>query len=96
MYEFKTKREPFARGFLSCDSENKSKRCAAGMIQTAKDMDLKIDLKLGLCYAEMDTFLNVFYNFCGLFEWDDNLNKLIAKYPEERILEVLRDEINQM
>ena len=65
MYNFKTKKEPFARGFLNCDSENKSKRCAAGMIQAAKDMDLQLDLNLGLCYADMK--FGTRYNYCGLF-----------------------------
>ena len=82
MYNFKTKKEPFARGFLNCDSENKSKRCAAGMIQAAKDMDLQLDLNLGLCYADMK--FGTRYNYCGLFCFDNRYDSLIEKYPEEK------------
>jgi len=84
MYEFKTKKEPFARGFLTCESDNISKKCAAGMVQAAKEMNLKIDKKLGLCYGEMASFLGVFYNFCGIFMWDGRIDDLIKSCPEDK------------
>ncbi len=52
------------------------------MIQAAKEMDLKINLKLGLCHPGLPG--SVFYNFCGLFGWFDNFDDIIEKYPEEK------------
>ncbi|MBR6558920.1 MAG: hypothetical protein IKT70_07910 [Clostridia bacterium] len=82
MYNFKTKREPFARGFLNCESENKSKRCAAGAVLAAKEMDLRLDLKLGLCYGNIDG--GATYNFCGLHCSESHFKRLAEKYPEEK------------
>ncbi|MBR6558921.1 MAG: hypothetical protein IKT70_07915 [Clostridia bacterium] len=82
MYNFKIKREPFGRGFLNCESDNISKKCAAGMVQAAKDMDLKIDTGLGLCYAKID--LGAHYDHDGLGIWERLFDNLIKEYPEER------------
>ena len=51
MYEFKTKREPFGRGYINSDAEYIGKKLAAGYVQMAKEMDISIDTELGTCNA---------------------------------------------
>ena len=90
MYEFKTKREPFARGFLSCESDNVSKKCAAGMLAAAKEMELRIDTRLGLCQTKID--LGAYYDHDGLHIWRGHYDNLIERYPEEKEdLQYLKD-----
>ena len=82
MYEFKTKKEPFARGFLNCESENLSKKTAAGMLLTAKERELDLDLELGLCYGNM--WYGTMYEFTGIHAWGDRYDELAERYPEEK------------
>jgi len=48
MYKFNTKAEPFARGFLSCESGDLTKKTASGHLLRAKEMGLQIDRDNGL------------------------------------------------
>ncbi|MBR5454052.1 MAG: hypothetical protein IKV54_08230 [Clostridia bacterium] len=80
MYDFKIKNEPFARGFLCCDSKNVTKKTGAGMLLSAKEMGLVIDLKLGLCYYEAP--IHLFCNFLGI-RWNYPYDELKEKNPEE-------------
>ena len=51
MYGFTTEFEPFAVGFLSCESENLSKKAASGLLRAAEKMNITVDPDLGLVYA---------------------------------------------
>ena len=60
------------------------------MIQAAREMELKLDSKLGLCYAKLD--LGAYYDHDGLHIWKGHFDKLSAEYPEEREeLQYLKD-----
>ncbi|MBQ7922852.1 MAG: DUF3029 family protein [Clostridia bacterium] len=59
-YEFKTKREPFARGFLNCESEYKGKRMAAGLLLASRECPFEFN-KDGLPYAYRNCIVN--YHF---------------------------------
>ena len=79
MYEFKIKDEPFARGFVLCESNNVTKKTGAGMLLAAKEMGIIIDLDLGLCYYEAPVHL--FCNFLGI-RWNYPYDELKEKYPD--------------
>ncbi|MBQ2826694.1 MAG: hypothetical protein IJF13_05675 [Clostridia bacterium] len=81
MYDFKTKREPFGRGFLNCESDNLTKKTGAGLLLAAKEAELSIDLELGLCYRDVPGKSS--FNFCGL-RLNSGYASLIEKYPEEK------------
>ena len=82
MYNFKTQKEPFTRGYINCESQNKSKKSAAGMLLAAKEDELYIDVKLGLCYKNSDPAS--YYGFTGLKVSCEDYEKLAEKYPEEK------------
>ena len=48
MYGFTTEFEPFAVGFLSCESENLSKKAASGLLRAAEKMNITVDPDLGI------------------------------------------------
>lgn len=51
MHQFKTHLEPFGRAFVSCKSNSKIKKTAAGLIGAAKEMPIDIDVKNGFAYT---------------------------------------------
>ena len=83
MYEFKTTLEPFARGFLNCESEVNAKRTAAGFLQAAKDCPVRIDPKTGLCNARMDCAISFSYG-SGVDLSNSGLKKLMNDNPEHK------------
>ena len=82
MYKFTTNLEPFARGFLSCQSEDKGVKTAAGILQAAKDAPLNIDLELGLVSGSIMGATG-FYFGNGVFMKDTEIDKLIAENPKD-------------
>ena len=83
MYEFKTKLEPFARGFLNCESELNAKRTAAGFLQSAKDSPIKIDPATGLCNARMSCHIKFSFG-SGITMSESRINRLIENNPEDK------------
>ena len=91
MYNFKTKLEPFGRGWVNCESDDLEKKSACGLLLWAKETkNLKIDADLGLCYAYMDGVTGVTNygpTYCG-----DSIQYLIAGNPDAAgELEHIRD-----
>ena len=80
MYNFKIKTEPFARGFLNCESTNVTKKTGAGMLLAAKEMGIIVDAELGLCYYESPEHL--FCNSLGI-RWNSPYDELKEQNPEE-------------
>ena len=52
MREFKTRLEPFGRGFANCDGKGAEYRVAAGIYNACKEIKLTVD-DLGLCYKRL-------------------------------------------
>jgi len=84
MREYKTKSEPFARGFLSCDSDSKTKKVGAGMLLAAKEAEISIDTELGLCYTQIPGKMS--FGYCGFrsFMKHGGIDSLIEKYPDDK------------
>ena len=94
MHEFKTKLEPFGRGWVSCESDNLEKKSACGLLQWAKETNnLKIDADLGLCYSFMDGatgVLNYGMTYCS----EGALDSLIKENPDDaEDLTVIKEEM---
>ncbi len=83
MYRFTTKLEPFARGFLSCESSDKGVKPAAGFLQAAKDAPLSIDLNSGLVSGFIMGATGFYYGN-GVFMDQREMEKLIEEHPEDR------------
>ena len=83
MYDFKTKLEPFARGFLNCESELNVKKTASGFLQSAKDSPLRIDPKTGLCNASMECHVNFSFG-SGVTMSERRINRLIENNPDDK------------
>lgn len=82
MHLFKTHLEPFGRGFLSCKSNSKIKKTAAGLLSAAREMPIEIDPQNGLAY----TFFNQatgLKNSASVFCQEDMLEELAARHPED-------------
>ena len=81
MYGFTTEFEPFAVGFLSCESENLSKKAASGLLRAAEKMNITVDPDLGLVYAFQG--MNCTLTFGGGITCnEDGLERLCEDYPE--------------
>ena len=81
MYCFTTEFEPFAVGFLSCESENLSKKAASGLLRAAEKMNITVDPDLGLVYAFQG--MNCTLTFGGGITCnEDGLERLREDYPE--------------
>ena len=81
MYGFTTEFEPFAVGFLSCESENLSKKAASGLLRAAEKMNITVDPDLGLVYAFQG--MNCTLTFGGGITCnEDGLERLREDYPE--------------
>ncbi len=81
MYCFTTEFEPFAVGFLSCESENLSKKAASGLLRAAEKMNITVDPDLGLVYAFQG--MNCTLTFGGGITCnEDGLERLCEDYPE--------------
>lgn len=83
MYRFTTKLEPFARGFLSCESSDKGVKTAAGFLQAAKEAPLKIDMNSGLVSGFIMGATGFSYGD-GVFMLDSEMDKLIKDNPEDK------------
>lgn len=83
MYEFKTKLEPFGRGFVNCESESKAVKIGAGLINCAKELPLNIDLQRGVCeFTVWDQAIN--FTFSHSVSCNSSLlNKIISENPED-------------
>ncbi|HHY83265.1 MAG TPA: hypothetical protein GX505_11425 [Clostridiales bacterium] len=82
MYNFTTKKEGFARAFLSCESESLAKKTACGLLGAAEAMPLSIDMKTGFPVA-LQSEAYVFEYGGGIACRQDVLDALIKNYPEE-------------
>ncbi|MBE6750756.1 MAG: hypothetical protein E7560_06300 [Ruminococcaceae bacterium] len=84
MFEFKTKLEPFGRGFVNCESENKAVKISAGLINCAKELPLNIDLNNGM--PEFNISSQAFsFSFGNSVTCNSGLlNEIIDKTPEEK------------
>ena len=90
MIEFKTKLEPFARGFINCESDYFGKKCAAGWVQQAKEGNIKINMRTGLCTIDNDSVL---FNYTGLWCFDE-LKDEFKDHPEDKEdLDIIAKEI---
>ena len=83
MYTFRTKLAPFSRAFLSCESDSKGKKIAAGVLGAAREMPLWIDSD-GLCAvsfweseASMSFSDNLGFNY-------DRIDRMIEENPDDR------------
>jgi hypothetical protein len=83
MREFKTKLEPFGRGWVNCESSDRDLRAASGYLLWAKETkNLTIDVDLGLCLVSMsDATGCTNYNpvYCNAGEMD----RLAKEHPED-------------
>ena len=84
MRNFKTKLEPFARGFLNCESEDKGVKTAAGMLLAAKEAPLEIDTELGLVYGSVLMSACGFAFGNGVYIRPSEMEKLMEEHPEDK------------
>lgn len=94
MYEFRTKLEPFGRGWVNCESEDLELKSASGLLLWAKETtNLKIDADLGLCYIYMDGVTGV-TNYSPTYCSEESMKYLIAGNPDVADeLELIRDKM---
>jgi len=81
-YQFKTKFEPFLRGYLGCEANYKGKRVAAGQRQVALEGEFKFDknyLPLGLCE---EVAANIAFG-PNVYIDDDMIKKIKAENPDD-------------
>ena len=83
MREFKTKLEPFGRGFANCDSENIDLKVACGIYQACKEIDITIDPDTGLVSAGISGVSGFEYG-SGAYMSRGRTKQLIEKHPEDR------------
>ena len=84
MYKFKTKSEPFGRGFVNCESENKAVKIGAGLVSAAKELPLNIDLNNGMPEFNMASQAFTFSFGNSVTCNSELLNEVIDKNPEEK------------
>ncbi len=82
MYHFKTKAEPFARGYLNCESTHRSMRLAAGMYQAVKDSPLCID-NHGLPLSFFEFCIHNYDYGCSLHSDVWYMEDFTKKHPED-------------
>ncbi len=83
MREFKTKLEPFGRGWVNCESSDRELRAANGYLLWAKETDsLEIDADLGLCLAFMKGATGC-TNYNPVYCSSSDMDKLIKEHPED-------------
>ncbi|MBR4206645.1 MAG: hypothetical protein IKQ92_14320 [Clostridia bacterium] len=83
MRAFKTKLEPFGRGWVNCESSDRELRAASGYLLWARETEnLKIDPDLGLCYAYMDGAVGC-TNYAPVYCDSGELDRLAAAHPED-------------
>ncbi|MBQ3065552.1 MAG: hypothetical protein IJC98_04895 [Clostridia bacterium] len=82
-YEFKTKREPFARGFLNCDSESLIKKVASGLLLACQEANFTFDDNFLPNAHRGENAINYDYSM-GINCWGkDYAQELCEKYPED-------------
>lgn len=82
MYRFKTEFEPFARAFLSCESDSISVKTACGMRLNLMEAPLKLDADLG--FAMVPRYWSCSTAFgTGVYCLDWALDSLIARSPDD-------------
>lgn len=82
MHEFKTKQLPFARAFLSCESDNMLERVVAGILASARETPIKINKITGICDGGVEAPSGYFYGtgaFCPV-DWTTEVAK---NYPDD-------------
>jgi len=82
MRDFKTKLEPFGRGFVNCESENRDLKIACGILEACRCMDLDINKTTGLCTAQIVGASGFLYSesfFCSRTA----IERLCAEHPED-------------
>lgn len=82
MRDFKTKLEPFGRGFVNCESTNKELKTASGIYTACREMDLSIDRDTGLCFNPIRGVTGFAYGD-SLYGSRSGLDRLSAEHPDE-------------
>ncbi len=81
MYKFKITDEPFARGYLGIDSENRYARAGAGYREMAKSMPLAID-RNGMPDCRINGMAVGTHYDCGQWVLSDELRAKAEKNPD--------------
>ncbi len=83
MREFKTKLEPFGRGWVNCESNDRELRAASGYLLWAKETkNLTIDADLGLCLIYM-TDATGCTNYNPVYCDAGAIDRLVQNNPED-------------
>lgn len=84
MRQFHTTLEPFGRAFLSCESDSKMKRMAAGLMGAARELPLRFDLEKGFVYSGFEGQGTGMGYASSVYCYPETLDRLAAVHPEDR------------
>ena len=83
MRNFKTKLEPFGRGFVNCESDNVDLKVACGIYQACKDIDISINPDTGLVSVSIRGASGFEYG-SGPYMSRGGIKNEIEQHPEDK------------